>query len=155
MMADSLGSQDEYHGYVGVQRRGVIARPADLRQRLHLDEPGAQLEVTEGSDGVIQLRPALPVPADQAWFWTERWEQREREVQEYVGTGRVSVHESGKAFLAHLDDLDGEIRPRLRRARCRSLYSVAGFPACEGCPWSSWCTRNDVVLTSSRIEGHW
>lgn len=29
-----------FHGYVGVQRPGVIALPAALRQRLHLDEPG-------------------------------------------------------------------------------------------------------------------
>lgn len=97
-----------FHGYVGVQRRGVIALPADLRQRLHLDEPGAQLEVTERADGVIELRPALPVPADQAWFWTEHWQQREREVDQHVAAERVSVHESGEDFLAHLDDLDAE-----------------------------------------------
>ena len=97
---------DGYHGYVGVQRRGVIALPADLRQRLHLDEPGAQLEITERPDGVLELRPALPVPADQAWFWTEQWQQREREVDEHVAAGRVVVHETGEDFLAHLDDLD-------------------------------------------------
>ena len=95
-----------FHGYVGVQRRGVIALPADLRQRLHLDEPGAQLEITERADGVVELRPALPVPADQAWFWTERWQQREREVDEHVAAGRVVVHEASEDFLAHLDDLD-------------------------------------------------
>ena len=38
---------ETWHGYVGVQRRGLIALPADLRQRLHLDEPGAQVEITE------------------------------------------------------------------------------------------------------------
>jgi antitoxin MazE len=94
------------HGYVGVQRRGVIALPADLRQRLHLDEPGAQLEITERSDGVVELRPALPVPADQAWFWTKHWQKREREVDEHVAAGRVVVHATGEDFLAHLDDLD-------------------------------------------------
>lgn len=95
-----------FHGYVGVQRRGVIALPADLRQRLHLDEPGAQLEITERADGVVELRPTLPVPADQAWFWTEYWQQREREVDEHVAAGRVVVHETSEDFLAHLDDLD-------------------------------------------------
>lgn len=95
-----------FHGYVGLQRRGVISLPAELRQRLHLDEPGAQLEITERADGVIELRPALPVPADQAWFWSERWQQREREVDEHVAAGRVTVHEDGAEFLAHLDELD-------------------------------------------------
>ena len=95
-----------FHGYVGVQRRGVIALPAELRQRLHLDEPGAQLELTERPDGVLELRPAVPVPADQAWFWTERWQQREREVDRHVAAGRVTVHDGDEAFLAHLDALD-------------------------------------------------
>lgn len=89
------------HGY-----RGVIALPADLRQRLHVDEPGAQLEITEHAGGVVELRPALPVPADQAWFWTEQWQKREREVDEHVAAGRVVVHEVCEDFLAHLHDLD-------------------------------------------------
>ncbi len=104
MTAETQG----FHGYVGLQRRGVISLPAELRQRLHLDEPGAQLEITERADGVIELRPALPVPADQAWFWSEHWQQREREVDEHVAAGRVTVHESGDDFLTHLDKLDAE-----------------------------------------------
>ena len=100
----------EWHGYLGVQQRGVIALPAELRRRLHLDELGAQVEVTERSDGVLELRAALPVPADQAWFWTERWQRREREVDEHVAAGRVTVHESADDFLDHLAALgrDGE-----------------------------------------------
>ncbi len=97
--------QHGFHGYVGVQRRGVIALPAEVRQRLHLDEPGAQLEVTERADGVLELRPALPVPADQAWFWTEHWQSREREVDAHVAAGRVDVHEDIDDFLAHVDDV--------------------------------------------------
>ncbi|WP_134321751.1 AbrB/MazE/SpoVT family DNA-binding domain-containing protein [Cumulibacter soli] len=93
--------------YLGVQGRGTIALPVDVRRRLHLDEPGAQLEMTEREDGVIELRPALPVPADQRWFWTERWQEREREVDEHVAAGRVVVHESTDAFAEHLDALDG------------------------------------------------
>lgn len=98
-------SNAEFHGYVGVQRRGLIALPTELRRRLHLDEPGAQLEITERPDGVVELRPSLPVAADQAWFWAERWQEREREVDEHVQAGRVTVHENGDEFLAHLDAL--------------------------------------------------
>lgn len=92
--------------YVGVQGRGVIALPADIRRRMHLDEPGAQLELTERTDGVLELRAALPVPADQRWFWTEAWQEREREVDQHVAAGRVTVHESTADFLGHLDALD-------------------------------------------------
>src|SRR5665811_843925 len=86
-----------FHGYVGLQSRGLIALPSELRRRMHLDEPGAQVEILERGDGVIELRAALPVPADQAWFWTEHWQRREREVDEHVARGEVAVHESTRA----------------------------------------------------------
>ena len=94
------------HRYLGIQGRGTIALPADVRRRLHLDEPGAQLEMVERADGVIELRPALPVPAGQRWFWTDRWQQREREVDEHVTAGHVALHATTEDFLDHLDDLD-------------------------------------------------
>ena len=97
-----------FHGYVAVQSRGVVALPAEVRRRLHLDEPGAQVEITERDDGVLELKPSLPVPADQRWFWTERWQQREREVDAHVAAGDVTVHADGDELLGHLDQLDGE-----------------------------------------------
>lgn len=92
--------------YLGIQGRGTIALPADVRRRLHLDEPGAQLEMVERADGVIELRAALPIPADQRWFWTERRQEREREVDDHVAADEVTVHESTEDFLDHLDHLD-------------------------------------------------
>ena len=100
-----------YQGYVSVQSRGVIALPRELRKRMHLDEPGAQLEIAERDDGVLELRPMLPVPADQAWFWTEEWQRREREVDEHVARGEVTVHQSTDDFLAHLDELEASDVP--------------------------------------------
>lgn len=52
----------------------------------------------------------LPVPAEPRWFWSERWQEREREVDEHVAAGRVAVHESTEDFLAHLAELDAESR---------------------------------------------
>lgn len=95
-----------FHGYVGLQSRGLIALPTELRRRLHLDEPGAQVEILERDDGVLELRAALPVPADQAWFWTERWQRREQEVDGHVAHGDVDTYDSTDEFLTHLDELD-------------------------------------------------
>ncbi len=77
-----------YH--VSVQSRGTIALPADLRRRLHLDEPGAQVQIIEHEDGTVELLPMLPIPADQRWFWTERWQAMEREADEDIAAGRVN-----------------------------------------------------------------
>jgi bifunctional DNA-binding transcriptional regulator/antitoxin component of YhaV-PrlF toxin-antitoxin module len=95
-----------YRGYVAVQARGVVALPVEVRRRLHLDEPGAQIEIIERDDGVLELRPSLPIPADQRWYWTERWQSRERKVDTHVAAGEISVHSDGEAMLSHLDDLD-------------------------------------------------
>jgi AbrB family looped-hinge helix DNA binding protein len=95
-----------FHGYVAVQSRGVVALPAEVRRRLHLDEPGAQVEITERDDGVLELRPSLPVPADQRWFWTKHWQDRERQVDDHVAAGEITVHRDGEALLSHLDELE-------------------------------------------------
>lgn len=89
--------------FLTVQSRGTVALPVDLRQRLHLNEPGAQIQIIEQEDGRIELRPVLPVPADQRWFWTERWQAMEREVDEHVAAGRVTVVDGPDALFAHLD----------------------------------------------------
>jgi bifunctional DNA-binding transcriptional regulator/antitoxin component of YhaV-PrlF toxin-antitoxin module len=93
--------------YVAVQARGTIALPAGLRRRLHLDEPGAQVAIVEREDGVIELRPALPVPADQRWFWTDRWQAMEREVDAHIAAGRVMVLDGPDALFDHLDAAAG------------------------------------------------
>jgi bifunctional DNA-binding transcriptional regulator/antitoxin component of YhaV-PrlF toxin-antitoxin module len=97
-----------FHGFVAVQGRGLVALPAAVRQRLHLDELGTQVEITERDDGVLELRPALPIPADQRWFWEDRWQQRETEVDEHVAAGRVTVYNDGDAFLDHLGHLNAQ-----------------------------------------------
>jgi AbrB family looped-hinge helix DNA binding protein len=89
--------------YVTVQQRGLIALPADLRRRLDLDHPGAQVEIVERPDGVIELRPTIAVPADQAWFWTERWQRMERDVDAHLERGETTTHDDAEALFAHLD----------------------------------------------------
>jgi antitoxin MazE len=92
----------EYH--LSLQSRGTLALPADLRKRHHMDEPGAQVRVVERDDGVRELHPLAAVPADQRWFWTERWQQMEREVDEHVAAGRVAPFDDVDDFL---DSLEG------------------------------------------------
>jgi hypothetical protein len=73
-----------------------------VRHRYRLDEPGAQVEIVERDDGVIELHPLLAHRADQAWFWTERWQQMESEAEEDVAAGRVATFESAEEYAADL-----------------------------------------------------
>ena len=94
--------------YLTLQGRGLLTLPAELRRRHRLDDAGAQVELIEREDGVIELRPHVAVPADQTWFWTERWQEAERKVDEHVQRGEVTVHDDAEAFLDHLDSLGQE-----------------------------------------------
>lgn len=91
------------HVFLAPQKRGLIAFTPELRKRLRLDEPGAQLEVQELPDGSFRIRGAVAVPSDQAWFWTDRWQQMEREADLDIAAGRVKQYESVDDMLADLD----------------------------------------------------
>ena len=97
-----------FRGFLSVQSRGVVALPPALRRRYQLDLPGAQVEVTEREDGVLEVRPVIAVPATEAWFWGSRWQSGEREVEEHVRAGQVTVSDSADELLADLVALDDE-----------------------------------------------
>jgi bifunctional DNA-binding transcriptional regulator/antitoxin component of YhaV-PrlF toxin-antitoxin module len=88
---------------LAIQARGTIALPADLRRRLHLDGTDAQLKLIEHEDGRLELVPVVAVPADQAWFWTDRWQAMEREADADIAADRVTVVDGVDELIAHLD----------------------------------------------------
>jgi antitoxin MazE len=88
-----------------MQSRGTFVLPADLRRRLRLDQPDAQIKLIEQDDGSIELVPVVTIPADQAWFWTERWQAMEREVDADIAAGRTTVVDGLAGLLDHLDGL--------------------------------------------------
>jgi bifunctional DNA-binding transcriptional regulator/antitoxin component of YhaV-PrlF toxin-antitoxin module len=92
--------------FIAVQARGLLALPKDVRTRLGLDRAGAQVEVVERDDGVIELHPHVAVPADQAWFWTERWQRMEREADDQIGRGELTTYESSVDFLSSLEKVE-------------------------------------------------
>lgn len=100
--------------FVGVRGRGEIVLPADIRRRHHLDRPGAQVEVIEREDGVIELHPQVAVPADQAWFWTAEWQRGERRVDDHVKAGKVAVSKDIDHFIRDIELVRSSPRRRRR-----------------------------------------
>jgi bifunctional DNA-binding transcriptional regulator/antitoxin component of YhaV-PrlF toxin-antitoxin module len=88
---------------ITVQARGTVALPADLRRRLHLDQKDSQIKLIEHEDGRVELLPVVAVPADQAWFWTDRWQAMEREADADIAAGRNTIVEGADELIAHLD----------------------------------------------------
>src|SRR5438128_1572007 len=85
---------------VQMNRRGTITIPKELRRGR---EEGALFDVVQRDDGVIELRPQVTVDESQAWFWTERWQQMEREADEDYAAGRYKTFDDVESFLADLD----------------------------------------------------
>ena len=86
-----------------VRSRGTVSLPVQLRRRLHLDHADSQIKLIEHDDGRVELIPVVVVPADQAWFWTDRWQEMEREADADFAAGRVVIVEGVDDLIAHLD----------------------------------------------------
>lgn len=51
--------------------------------------------------------------ANQEWFWTDRWQEMEREVNEHVARGEVATFDDAESFLASISDTTAERRATL------------------------------------------
>lgn len=89
------------HEFVSPQKSGVVRLPRSIRDRLNIEQPGVQLEFTETEAGFF-VRSVTPVPAEQAWFWTEAWQEREREAENDIAAGNVHAAESAPEFIDQL-----------------------------------------------------
>ncbi len=86
---------------VRMSNRGSVTLPPSVRNGL---PDNTLFQVVRRSDGVIELRPQVTVDAGQAWFWTERWQQMEREADADFAEGRFKSYENPDEFLADLED---------------------------------------------------
>lgn len=85
-----------------MRERGQLTIPAEIREAIEL-KAGDILEF-EIVDGRIVISPKLVIEPDQAWFWTKRWQEMEREADEDVTAGRVKLFDSVDDLIADLDD---------------------------------------------------
>jgi hypothetical protein len=84
-----------------IDSKGTLVLPEEMRAGVTL------YEVEQRPDGVIELRPKVAVDASQSWFWTERWQQMEREADDDILAGRITRTEADD-FVADLDAQVGD-----------------------------------------------
>lgn len=85
-----------------IRAKGQVTIPQDIREAAHL-EAGDPIEIEITADGIL-LRPKKLIDASQAWFWSQEWQQGEREASEDMKAGRVKTSGSSEVFLESLDD---------------------------------------------------
>jgi len=82
-------------------QKNQITIPKKLVEDLHL-QPGDILEIKNEGSALILL-PKKLIPAEQSWFWSERWQEKEREADEDIKSGMVSeVFEDADELIKHL-----------------------------------------------------
>lgn len=85
---------------VQVRKKAQVTLPLSVRRALNIEE-GDFLDVRV-EEGEIVLRVKKLVDKEQAWFWTRRWQQGEREAEEDVASGRIHGFENAKEAVAFL-----------------------------------------------------
>jgi len=84
-----------------VTRHGQITLPVSVRKQLGIEE-GDLVEI-EVEDEKAVLMPKKLVDKNQAYFWTNRWQEAEREADEDIKSGRVKSFASVDELIKDLD----------------------------------------------------
>ena len=85
---------------VQVRKKAQITLPQSVRQELGIKE-GEYLSIRV-ENGEAILKPMTFIDKEQAWFWTRRWQEGEREAESDIRAGRVhsfDTFEDGIDFL--------------------------------------------------------
>lgn len=106
MGSPDTGDEGTVVGRAQLRGKSQLTLPAEVRRALHIEE-GDEVTFTVLEDGNVVLRGMTTIPADQKWFWTEEWQEGEREATRARAAGETRVYESGDAFLARMDELLG------------------------------------------------
>jgi len=86
-----------------LRARGQMTLPPEIRKRLQVRE-GDDVIFYVAAKGQVVVDQARIIDPDQAWFWSERWQKMEREVQEDIDAGRLLEFESVADFIKYLDE---------------------------------------------------
>jgi AbrB family looped-hinge helix DNA binding protein len=85
---------------IQVRKKAQLTIPQSIRQKLGIEE-GDFLDVRVRS-GEIVLKVKKLIDKEQAWFWTNRWQQGEKEAEEDIRAGRVHRFPDSKSAVAFL-----------------------------------------------------
>lgn len=76
---------------------------------------------------VIILEPKKLIPADQQWFWTEKWQVGEREAQAEIEAGKVKHFDSMEEFNEIVHHLIKPIHRRKCDDQSEKCHEVVGL----------------------------
>jgi AbrB family looped-hinge helix DNA binding protein len=87
-----------------LRAKGQVTVPSEIRTTLDLNE-GDDLAFYINESGQVVVDRLQTIPPDQVWFWTERWQQMEREAQADIEAGKVHRFSNVDDAIAHLQGI--------------------------------------------------
>lgn len=81
--------------------RSQITLPSDVVKKLKLNT-GDNLDITVEGDKIV-IKPVLIIDRSQAWFWSEEWQDKEKEADEDIKAGRVYRAKDTSDLFSQLD----------------------------------------------------
>lgn len=87
--------------------RGQITLPPQIRERLQVRE-GDDVLFRLNEQGQVVVEQVQMIDPEQAWFWTEKWQEATRESQEDFEKGNYFEFENMAEAVRFLDELDEE-----------------------------------------------
>jgi len=85
-----------------IRSNGQITLPTSIRRQARVKE-GDLLEVLIEEDGSLRLVPKIAIDRSQAYFWTERWQQGERQAEEDLHARRFKDFASMDELIQDLE----------------------------------------------------
>jgi antitoxin MazE len=86
-----------------MRSKGQITVPNQIRELLNIGEGDGIIFYVR--DGRVVIEREQTIDPEQAWFWSERWQQMEHAAQSDIDSGRVIQYNSIEEAL---DDLKGQ-----------------------------------------------
>jgi AbrB family looped-hinge helix DNA binding protein len=88
---------------VRVLRNGVIQIPKEVREEVGIEE-GDYIDMKINGKDTITLHLKDLVDEDDSWYWSEGWQQMEREADEDIKAGRIKTFENIQDLIRELKE---------------------------------------------------
>lgn len=85
-----------------VRKHYLITLPQEIRKSVSM-EVGDPVEIVLSDEGEILLHPLKTVDASQAWFWTKKHQEAEKEAEKELKEGRAKSAKSARHLIHELN----------------------------------------------------
>jgi antitoxin MazE len=84
-----------------LRRRAQVTLPSEVVKKMKLRE-GDNLDIAMEEDRII-IKPVLVIDRSQSWFWSKKWQELEKVVDEEIKQGRVHKAKGVEELVKKLD----------------------------------------------------